>query len=156
MKPFFIICLCLLFGHAQAGELNIPNTFTANTPARAAEVNANFSAAKTAVDDNDDRIVAHETRLDNIDAMLVSMQNTINSQPKSSKYHQFSTKSSKYHQFSTKIILKRLHGFDYLLRFKLSTNASNEQRSFEILVRVRLSIKRSGQDRSALPTRKIL
>ncbi len=35
-----------------AGEVTIPNTFTANTKAKASEVNANFTAVKTAVDDN--------------------------------------------------------------------------------------------------------
>ena len=37
---------------APVNEMTIPNTFTANTPAVADEVNANFVAAKTAVDDN--------------------------------------------------------------------------------------------------------
>ena len=40
----------------MAGSVTIPNTFTANTTAKASEVNANFSAVKTAVDDNDNRI----------------------------------------------------------------------------------------------------
>lgn len=35
-----------------AGEVTIPNTFSANTKAKASEVNANFAAVKTAVDDN--------------------------------------------------------------------------------------------------------
>jgi hypothetical protein len=39
-----------------AGSVTLPNTFTAGTPARASEVNANFSAIKSAVDDNDARI----------------------------------------------------------------------------------------------------
>ncbi len=36
-----------------AGSVTIPNTFVAGTTARASEVNANFTAVKTAVDDND-------------------------------------------------------------------------------------------------------
>ncbi|MFK8012436.1 MAG: hypothetical protein AB8B80_10370 [Marinicellaceae bacterium] len=40
----------------QADTVTIPNTFTANTPAVASQVNANFDAVKTAVDDNDTRI----------------------------------------------------------------------------------------------------
>ncbi len=44
---------------AWAGSLTIPNTFSANTAAVAAEVNANFTAAKTAVDDNDSRITTN-------------------------------------------------------------------------------------------------
>lgn len=35
-----------------AGEVTIPNTFSANTKAKASEVNANFTAVKTAVDGN--------------------------------------------------------------------------------------------------------
>lgn len=42
---------------ALAGPVTLPNTFQPHTPARAAEVNANFTAVKTAVDDNDQRII---------------------------------------------------------------------------------------------------
>ncbi len=45
---------------AIAGPITTPNTFTAGTPARAAEVNANFSAVASAVNDNDARIGALE------------------------------------------------------------------------------------------------
>lgn len=37
---------------AFADDLTIPNTFTAGTPARAADVNANFTAVEASVDDN--------------------------------------------------------------------------------------------------------
>ncbi len=46
----------LISSTAWAGALTIPNTFTAGTPAVAADVNVNFTAAKTAVDDNNTRI----------------------------------------------------------------------------------------------------
>ncbi|MBN4073295.1 hypothetical protein JYT23_00500 [Mariprofundus ferrooxydans] len=49
----------LISSTAWAGALTIPNTFTAGTPAVAADVNANFTAAKTAVDDNNTRITAN-------------------------------------------------------------------------------------------------
>ena len=39
-----------------AGSLTVTNTFTADTTARASEVNQNFTDVKTAVDDNDGRI----------------------------------------------------------------------------------------------------
>jgi hypothetical protein len=39
-----------------AGTVTIPNTFTPNTTAKAAEVNANFSAVKSAVNDNASKI----------------------------------------------------------------------------------------------------
>ncbi len=44
---------------AWAGSLTIPNTFTSGTKALASEVNANFSAVKTEVDDNDARITTN-------------------------------------------------------------------------------------------------
>lgn len=46
---------------ASAGSVTIPNSFTSGTPAIAAEVNGNFTAVKSAVDDNDSRISAIET-----------------------------------------------------------------------------------------------
>ena len=45
-------------GTATASNLTVPNTFAADTKAVAAEVNANFSAVKTAVDDNQTQIDA--------------------------------------------------------------------------------------------------
>jgi len=44
-----------------AGPVTIPNSFTAGTPARAAEVNSNFTAVATAVNDNDSRLKTLET-----------------------------------------------------------------------------------------------
>ena len=44
---------------AQAGSLTIPNSFTSGTAAVAADVNANFSAIVTEVDDNDTRITTN-------------------------------------------------------------------------------------------------
>jgi len=41
-----------------AGEATIPNTFSSGTAAVAAEVNDNFTALKTAIDDNDSKINA--------------------------------------------------------------------------------------------------
>ena len=51
----------------QADTVTIPNTFTANTPAVAAQVNANFTAVKTSVDDND-------TRIDDLMAAVTQLQ----------------------------------------------------------------------------------
>jgi len=55
---FISLVLTLAATTARAGTVTIPNTFSANTTARASEVNDNFSAVKTAVDDNDSRITA--------------------------------------------------------------------------------------------------
>lgn len=46
-----------------AGPLTTPNSFTAGTPARASEINANFSAVATAVNDNNARIATIESRV---------------------------------------------------------------------------------------------
>jgi hypothetical protein len=61
MKTIAKICMVavglVLFSLAAfAGDVTIPNTFTAGTTAKAAEVNANFAAVEAAVDDNDARI----------------------------------------------------------------------------------------------------
>jgi hypothetical protein len=48
---------------AAAGQLNTPNEFQAGTPALASEVNANFDAVESAVNDNDMRISSLEGRL---------------------------------------------------------------------------------------------
>src|SRR3569623_699030 len=48
-----------------AGQVNNLTTFTPNTPAKAAEVNGNFGAVKSAVDDNDARINASPSTISN-------------------------------------------------------------------------------------------
>ena len=55
-------CL-LLSAQAWAGALTVPNTFTAGTAAVAADVNGNFTAVKTAVDDNDARITTNAANI---------------------------------------------------------------------------------------------
>lgn len=52
-------------GVALAGQVSFPGTFpfAAGTPIRAAEVNAAFTAVKTAVDDNHTRLTTLETRV---------------------------------------------------------------------------------------------
>lgn len=58
-KQTFYLAIILSFFISKslfAGDLTIPNTFTAGTAAVAAEVNDNFSAVEAEVDDNDARI----------------------------------------------------------------------------------------------------
>ena len=54
--PLFFLALLSIPLAVAAGTVTIPYTFTNGTPADANEVNANFNAVKTAVDDNDGRI----------------------------------------------------------------------------------------------------
>lgn len=62
----------LLINGVWASDMTIPNSFTADTPAVAAEVNNNFSAAKAAVDDNNARI---NTNRADIDGHTVTINN---------------------------------------------------------------------------------
>lgn len=73
MKKIILISvlMCLSLSIC-ASDLSIPNVFVANTPAVASEVNGNFGAVETAVDDNNSRIAA-------LEATINSMQSTINS-----------------------------------------------------------------------------
>ncbi len=55
----FVCCFAAVTGLAD--DLTIPNTFQPNTPARAAEVNDNFTAVESSVDDNAVDIAANAT-----------------------------------------------------------------------------------------------
>jgi hypothetical protein len=57
-----------------AGDVAIPNTFQSGTPAVAAEVNANFTAVETAVDDNDGRIAALEALVAALQSRLEALE----------------------------------------------------------------------------------
>jgi hypothetical protein len=64
----------------QAGEVTGLTPFTPGTPARAAEVNGNFGAVKTAVDDNHSRITTLETTTEGLQSSVSAAQATIASQ----------------------------------------------------------------------------
>lgn len=60
-----------------AGSVSIPTTFSANTTAKASEVNANFAAVKTAVDDNDGRITANTSGIGALNTANATNTNNI-------------------------------------------------------------------------------
>jgi hypothetical protein len=78
MKTLFTLsaltALMLVTQVATAGPVNGLNTFTAGTPARAAEVNTNFAAVKTAVDDNNTRISTLVTQMAALQAQVTTLQ----------------------------------------------------------------------------------
>ena len=77
-QVLILLMLCMAsLSSVFAGEVTIPNTFTAGTPAVASEVNGNFSAVKTAVDDNDGRIAALEAALATLQATVATQAATI-------------------------------------------------------------------------------
>jgi len=63
MKMLLFIMGVAFIGNIQAADLTIPNTFTAGTPAVAADVNANFSAVESAVDDNNANITTNASNI---------------------------------------------------------------------------------------------
>lgn len=66
-----LISTLLVQTTAWSAEMTIPNTFTSGSKAIAAEVNANFSAAKSAVDDNNTRITALEDKSPAMGRLLI-------------------------------------------------------------------------------------
>lgn len=68
---FAVAILCAFAGSATAASLTIPHTFVSGEAARAAEVNNNFNAVKTEVDDNNARILQNAAaigfKLDSLD-----------------------------------------------------------------------------------------
>jgi len=65
---------------AGAATLNVPNSFTSGSPAVAADVNANFTAVKSAVNDNENRIAALEAAVTVLQATINAQATTISTQ----------------------------------------------------------------------------
>ena len=76
MKHTYIYLLSAVFSlmvsQVLAGGVTIPNTFTAGTPAKAAEGNDNFNAVKTSVDDNDARINSNTSNISNHETRITA------------------------------------------------------------------------------------
>ncbi len=58
----------VIAGFSVAKQVDLPNVFSPNTPARASEVNANFAAVKSAVDDNQIQIASLAARITALEA----------------------------------------------------------------------------------------
>src|SRR6266480_585496 len=61
LKILWMVALFAWVGEGHAGPVGPLATFTAGTPAKASEVNGNFSAVSAAVNDNNSRITALES-----------------------------------------------------------------------------------------------
>jgi hypothetical protein len=72
--PLLLATLALASRCVLADPVTGLTTFTVNTPARAGEVNGNFTAVKTAVDNSHQRIVTLETELAALRAQLGTPQ----------------------------------------------------------------------------------
>jgi hypothetical protein len=74
--------LLLLALPALAAPVNLPHTFTAGTPAKAAEVNANFAALAAAVTSLQADLAAAQARIALLETRLASVSTpTVNGQP---------------------------------------------------------------------------
>lgn len=62
------VALLAFVSGAMAGNVTVPNTFTSGTPAKAADVNANFSAVATAVNASAQDIATLQTTVKNMPA----------------------------------------------------------------------------------------
>ncbi len=79
MKTTHIIIGLMAAGSMiMAGNVTIPNTFTANTTAKAAEVNANFSVVKNAVNDNAADITTNATNISTNSRKIATNETNIN------------------------------------------------------------------------------
>ncbi len=65
---------------ALAGNVTIPNTFTAHSPAVATQVNANFGAVATAVNGSATDITALQAAIASLQATVTTLNNTVISQ----------------------------------------------------------------------------
>lgn len=78
MKPQIIGLLALGISNlVDADPAVIPHAFSADTAAKAEEVNANFSSLKSSIDDNDTRINANTSSISNVSAATAANASAI-------------------------------------------------------------------------------
>lgn len=65
-KLALLVVTAMMTLPVAATDLTVPNSFTSGSPARAADVNANFAAVETAVTDNDTRITENSEAVDQL------------------------------------------------------------------------------------------
>lgn len=76
-KTLILLAISLVGTQAWAGSVTVPNTFVDGATASASEVNANFDAVKTAVNDNDSRITTNTTDINTNAANITDNTNAI-------------------------------------------------------------------------------
>lgn len=79
LKISILIATSLWASQLLAGSVTIPNTFVSGAAASASEVNANFSAIKAEVDDNDSRITTNAGDINANAANIAANTNAIGS-----------------------------------------------------------------------------
>ncbi len=67
-----VCCSALILGAniANAGQATIPHNFKSGDAAKASDVNQNFDALETEINDNDTRVSDHETRILSIESQV--------------------------------------------------------------------------------------
>jgi len=78
ITPFFFYFLTLFVLPVSASDLTIPNQFTSGARAVAAEVNVNFDAVATSVNDNQAQLIAIVARLDVLEAENAQLLTRVN------------------------------------------------------------------------------
>ena len=75
LKIFYILIITLSgTASLQASEVTIPNSFSAGNTAVAADVNENFTAVSTALNDNNSRVVILENLISDQQALITDLQ----------------------------------------------------------------------------------
>lgn len=77
MRNLFLAVGFLVLSNTASAQTTVPNTFTAGSPAKAAEVNANFQALVTAINSLGARVDSVSTRVDSVTARVGKLEGTL-------------------------------------------------------------------------------